>query len=98
MSHYDIDYSELSREEADACALKDLNEWLSPLQQGVLMHAARDPETSISFLLGMLNFAGIQGYPVHAFLRKHRLADYRAWMAEASIKTDAEGFRLEEPK
>lgn len=48
-------------------------------------------------------FAGISGYPFHAFCRRYCLSAYRTWMASSSdgqpVETDEEGFALpvEEP-
>lgn len=91
-----ISYSDLPRAEADVKALADIQEYTSPNQWEVIMEAVDDPTTTIAQLNVYFGILGVSGYPVHAFFRKYRLADYRAWMAEGtpSIATDEEGFRL----
>lgn len=99
MSHYTRHYAGLSPQEADDRALRDIEEYLSSDQWTLLTMAAADPTSAtfheLKFALGMV---GVRDYPVHAFLRKYRLAEYRAWMASDPdpIQTDEEGFRLTE--
>lgn len=98
MTHYTIDYSGLSNREKDSKALQDVKDYLGdrfPILEEILLdkegHTLKGCEISISF-------AGIQGPPVFALLRKYRLEEFRAWMAddslEGSIQTDEEGFPL----
>jgi len=94
-----ISYMQGTREERDEQALKDIRGYLSDKQWDALMdcvkRGAKVPELNF-----YLSFMGIEGYPVHAFLRKYRLAEFRAWMHEdnldhgLSIMTDEQGFPL----
>jgi hypothetical protein len=97
MSHATISYAGQSRTDADAAAIKDIQEYLNAKGWETLMKMVADPEVTIQTFNSAMGFAGIKGYPFHAFCRKYRLADYRAWMSSDPdpVPTDAEGFTLE---
>ena len=96
MSHYTMDYGKLNREAADEQAIEDTKDYLGPRAWGVLQQMIGG--ASISAIRTALSLAGVSGYPVHAILRRYRLADFRAWMHEGSdaVLTDDAGFPLED--
>lgn len=111
MTHYHTDYSTIQdRKAKDEQAIKDIREYLSQAQWDAFMimvgelkaDQSRTPTKkiqSLNFAMGM--FAGITGFPFHAFCRKYLLAEYREFMADHDIdgivlETDAEGFPIHE--
>lgn len=95
MSHYKRFYAELTREQADEQAIEDIREYLSDKQWATLMMMVEEEYPIHQFNMGFA-IAGVQGYPVHAFLRKYRLEAFRAWMHEGddAVLTDEQGFPL----
>lgn len=98
MTHYTISYAGLSKKEQDAKAIQDCKDYLGDrfaILEEVLLdkegHTLRGCEIA-------MGFAGISGLPVHALLRKYRLEEFRAWMADdtlqGSIQTDEDGFPI----
>lgn len=94
-----INYSKINdRKERDAAAIQDIKNYLTDDQWDAIMQMVGNPTVTIQNLNFAFGFTGIDGYPFHAFCRKYRLADYRAWMAEPEaggpILTDEEGFSI----
>lgn len=85
-----------SPEERDAKAIEDIRSWLGQESWDTLMQLVGNPETTIPQLNFALSFAGVSGYPFHAFCRKYCLQPYREWMAagEDSIQTDERGHGI----
>jgi hypothetical protein len=98
MSHYTRNYKQLANQEADKAALEDIREYLENSNAlASLIRTAqsiRDGECDIETLGIWFGFAGISGYPFHAFCRQHCLEAYKRWMKEGGIETDREGFQL----
>ena len=100
--HTEISYKGLPREDADKAAIQDIREWLSQEAMETLVHTAGRATDAQGFsaINFALSFAGVSGYPVHAFGRRYCLEAYRAWMAEpdeegVSYPTDEQGFKLD---
>ncbi len=93
MSHYTMDYTALKRHAADVKAIDDIREYLSAKQWGVVMELVNDPACTVPHLNLAMGFAGVQGFPFHAFCRKFKLANYREWLGTEN-PTDEEGFPL----
>jgi hypothetical protein len=95
MTHYDVSYKGMDREEADRKALNDIAEYLGGVDKFVEIVEACKGETiqriNLWFAMG-----GISGYPFHAFCRKYHLAAYREWMhAEPDpVLTDENGYSI----
>lgn len=99
MTHYDIDYSNLSREAADEKALRDIWEYVTPKQRKAMLAYAeqvRLGKADIQQLDATLQMiVGISGYPLEAFYRAHCLDAFKAWFAEApAVALDDAGFRI----
>jgi hypothetical protein len=103
MGHYTISYKNISdRKERDEKAIQDVWEYSSDKMKEVILSGLSQVEqigTAEAFKsMGVaLNFAGINGYPVHALGRRYALTAYRAWMHDGNDPrmTDEEGFPLE---
>ncbi len=97
MSHYTISYAGLSPKARDEKAIQDTKDYLGD-RFPILEEAMKDPKRSLQGCEIIIGFAGIRGPAVHALLRKYRLAEFRAWMAddslEGSVQTDEDGFPL----
>lgn len=101
MTHYTHTYTHLSPQAADDKALKDMIDYLGQSRFDLLIEATKDPSLTINGLNMLLGFAGVSGYPFHAFARRHMLTRYREWMATddgdgLTIATDAAGFPTKE--
>jgi hypothetical protein len=82
-----------SREEQDADAIRDTEEYLGD-RWPLLLSAVRDTTRSVEGLGMLMGFAGVTGRPFHALMRRERLADYIAWMRSGAdaVDVDAAGF------
>jgi len=71
MTHYTESYANLSMEEADAKAMKDIadfrgQEWVDKMT----VKFREGPQYKIGEFRMALSFGGIQGYPCYAWFRK----------------------------
>lgn len=93
---YSRHYIGNSREELDASAVKDIKEYLTEKQWDIMMQAVGgETWQTVSHCLA---FAGVGGYPVHAFGRAYMRVEYRAWMASGAepIYTDRFGYAIDD--
>lgn len=98
--HYERTYAHIQdRKAKDAKAIDDIREYCWPeLWDALLVESGACRERGTAEAFQQLNiamaFAGISGFPVHAWGRKHCLAAYRAWMADGKngVATDDQGF------
>jgi len=97
MTHYTVSYAGLTNKARDDKAIQDTKDYLGD-RFSIIEEALQDSERSLASCETLMGFAGVSGTPVHALLRRYRLAEFRAWMAddtlEGSIQTDEEGFPL----
>lgn len=96
---YSISYAHPSREEADEQATKDIQEYISSEGWDALQQAVGQVNAgvlSIQALDQLMGFAGVRGFPFHAFCRKYCLKAYREWMGSGddAVQTDEKGFRI----
>lgn len=100
MTHYDTSYKHLPRKEADEKALEDIKEYLG---EEIYNNFVKEIEAGIATgdvtakTINMyFGFAGISGYPYHAFCRKYCLASYREWMHSGKdpVQTDENGYTI----
>lgn len=69
MSHYDIDYSEMSEPEKARKARRDIREYIGAKRYIVMVDYAATYERS--YVEGLFEiFLGVSGYPVKAFCDK----------------------------
>jgi hypothetical protein len=102
MSHYLTSYKGLDRSAADTQAIEDIKEYVGAANWKLFLDLADHPETTVDLVNATMGFAGISGYPFHAFCRAYMLTKYRAWMAAtndagSAVMTDAAGFALDIP-
>jgi hypothetical protein len=99
-----VDYSGIAdRRKKDDKAIADIKSYLGKKTWKVLLGESEKVQTGNDFQqinIGMF-FAGISGFPVHAFGRRYCLVGYREWMATPNndgpgIATDEHGYRIEE--
>jgi hypothetical protein len=69
-----------TQEQKDSEALMDIQKYLGLVRYDILVNAAKT--TPIAKLSQMLGFAGVEGYPVHAFLRTYRPVEYNIMQME----------------
>jgi hypothetical protein len=100
--HTNISYKDLGRDEADAKAIADIEEYCGAKFYEVLLAETKvveDIGTGEAFqqLNIAMAFAGIKGFPIHAWGRRKCLKAYRAWMAdgEDGVETDEAGYTVE---
>lgn len=87
-----VDYSKFDdREEADKQAIKDTREFLGDRFE-TLVETAENPEMTVDQLRCWIAFAGVEGYPLEAFLRKYRRHDFIAMYAGGPDALDERGF------
>lgn len=94
-----IKYDGPDRKVNDDKALKDIKQYLGPKLYAVLLEESEKVEeygTADAFqqLNYAMSFGGIEGYPVHAWGRRHTPKAYRKWMAEGGFQLDNDGFVL----
>lgn len=97
-----IDYSNLSREDADRAALKDMLQYLGVEKFDLLIDMTQgevfsdDPVKGIAQINFYCGFAGVTGLPFFAFCRKYAKQAYRQWMATGVhiVHTDSAGFSI----
>jgi hypothetical protein len=77
MSHYNRDYT--NELDADTAAIADIQEYLSDKQWNRFMELVLDDEVTCQQIDFYLHFTGISGFPVFAFMRRFRAAEYQAW-------------------
>ena len=99
--HYDISYKGIEdRYERDAKAIRDIENYLnSPEKFQILLDLASEVDNGHTPIKGLniaFGFAGIQGYPFHAFCRKFCLKPYIEWMTSGAdaVQVDREGFTI----
>lgn len=76
--HTNIKYDG-TEQEKDAKAIEDIKEYLGEDKYSILVALAKS-EAHIDYVENILGFAGIQGYPVNAFLRTYRAEDFKRSM------------------
>lgn len=82
MARY-IDYSTIDDIVAkDRQAVKDALSFVGPTRFKILVRAARDPARPLQWTNMAMAFAGVSGYPFHAFARRYMPAKYEAWINE----------------
>lgn len=89
----------------DDKAIADIKSYLkghNPNAWRVLLEEARKVRTADDFqsINYAMSFAGIHGFPVHAFGRRYCLVGYREWMMRDAdgapgIPVDEHGYRIE---
>lgn len=80
MTHYDINYKFIEDEhERIEKAIADIKEYAHPRQWSALMRTAEDPSNNCDLIALCLSLMGVSGYPVHAFLKRHRAESYQRW-------------------
>lgn len=79
MTHYNTRYNDPSESVNDAAACADIMSYLTPAQYSILVDMTAHPEVTCRSIDVALHFAGIQGYPVFAWIRTHRPEQYQAW-------------------
>lgn len=68
MSHYDIDYSGLTPQQAHEKALQDIQDYMGSERYAKLTALlSADKPTSLEHFRITASFAGVQGYPVRAW-------------------------------
>ena len=78
--HNTVDYSKIEHEgKKRSAAINDIKEYFGEERWAALMEVVEDPNTTCQTLDFLLNFAGVQGFPVHAFMKRYRATDYQAW-------------------
>jgi hypothetical protein len=78
---YDIDYKALPVAEADEKAIKDLREYISEKNWEIIIRALCNGElTRFQDINVAFGFAGVTGYPVHAFGRLYCPKMHQEWM------------------
>jgi hypothetical protein len=78
MSHYDISYSNISKDQQDAKALNDIREYLGNAKYKLISEATQ--KYSMDQIDMFLGLAGVRGFPVFAFMRAHySIKDYDRW-------------------
>lgn len=110
MTHYNTSYKGMDRKQADEKAIRDIMEYLDPKVElfGDLVSLAVHVENELPMIgqdgkphvqkIGGMNmlfgFAGISGYPFHAFCRRYAPNKYREWMTSGSdaVELDDENF------
>lgn len=95
-----IRYDQATAQERDEAAYADVVIWCNEDSLRLLTELAElfdDGAATIQHMFMGLEMAGIQGLPAHAFMRKHCLTAYRAWMAsgDTPVATDEQGFPIE---
>lgn len=93
-----IDYSNYTRrEEADLAAIHDMRNYLGDEKFGLLVRVTKEPGLTIGKLSFLMEFAGVSGYPSHAFCRRYCLDLYREWMhsGDDAVPTDSKGFPID---
>ena len=93
---YEISYENIAdRKERDEKAIQDIKDYLSPELWDIMMELIEGPHT-IKDINMSLAFAGVSGYPFHAFCRKYSLEKYREWMQSPNggepVIVDEQGF------
>lgn len=100
--HTIVHYSKApNREAADEQAISDIIDYFGPERMNaveLLIDRATKAMTAehIQSLNCAFGFAGITGYPFHAFMRRYALTAYRAWMHSEPdpVPTDEAGFAI----
>ena len=98
-----VDYSGIAdRRQKDDKAIADIQSYLGEKAWKVLLEEALKVQSGNDFqqINIAMSFAGISGFPVHAFGRRYCLVGYREWMAKPdeegkSFPTDEHGFCLD---
>ena len=85
-------YDQGTEADKDAQAIVDMIDYVGHSRFRDLIKLLADVQIGTA-LMG-LSLVGIQGRPAHAFLRKNRLTDWRAYQKSQGIATDAEGYTL----
>ena len=94
---YSVLYQQGTPEECDEQALQDMRGYLSEKQWDAVMRIVGHIEAgkgTIDTLNLSLGFAGVSGYPFHAFCRKYLLQQYIEWRTtgECATPVDERGF------
>lgn len=95
-----VDYSGIAdRRQKDDKAIADIQSYLGKKTWEVLLGESEKVQTGNDFqqINIAMSFAGISGFPVHAFGRRYCLVGYREWMMEGEdgIPVDAHGYRID---
>lgn len=99
--HTTVHYTEGTREEKDARAICDIQEYLdNEAKFQLLVDLAQEidgNECTVQQLNRAMGIAGISGRPFHAFCRKYCLEQYINWLRSdvggEPVECDAQGFR-----